>query len=254
MEILPRAVYAVDMGDPRINILVCGAIVVFALFVPMSLAAMALVLVYTSGTYAVSAGARDTARHFLRLLPFALLVVAINAVIVSGDTVFRLFASFAVSRQGLQSGVFLAARLGVIVTAAAALVRMTPPERFARALYLMACPVSPTLARRAALYGFLSMSFVPLFADEFERIRIAQSFRGGGLRGGLWHRAASIRLIVLPLILSAIHRSGQLAMVVELRELEMRLGDIATLSRPSPGALLFLGASVAILVVAGVVG
>ncbi|HEU4364076.1 MAG TPA: hypothetical protein VFT13_01290, partial [Candidatus Krumholzibacteria bacterium] len=62
---------------------------------------------------------------------------------------------------------------------------------------------------------------------EFQRVRLAQSFRGGDVGaaggGGLRRRAEAARASLIPLLVSAVHRSGQLAMVVELRDVRRRL-------------------------------
>jgi energy-coupling factor transporter transmembrane protein EcfT len=62
-----------------------------------------------------------------------------------------------------------------------------------------------------------------LVADEFQRIRVAQSFRGGNFAGGIWRRAETARAWLVPLLVSTIQRSGQLAITVELRDIRARL-------------------------------
>ena len=94
------------------------------------------------------------------------------------------------------------------------------------------------------------MSFVPLFGDEFHRIRHAQSFRGGGLQGGFRDRVDAVRLIVVPLLLSAIRRSEQLAMVVELRGLRVRLASANEFGRPRAGDYAFALATGAVITAA----
>jgi energy-coupling factor transport system permease protein len=76
------------------------------------------------------------------------------------------------------------------------------------------------------------MGFVPLFVDEIQRVRVAQSFRGGNLRGGMLQRAGSLRMWLVPVLMSAVRRSGELALAVELRDTRHRLVD----SIPAPRA------------------
>jgi energy-coupling factor transport system permease protein len=92
--------------------------------------------------------------------------------------------------------------------------------------------LSPSLAGRVAFFIFLSMGFVPLFVDEIQRVRVAQSFRGGNLRGGMLQRAGSLRMWLVPVLMSAVRRSGELALAVELRDTRHRLVD----SIPAPRA------------------
>lgn len=50
------------------------------------------------------------------------------------------------------------------------------------------------------------------------------------MKGGFRERIGAVRLIIVPLLLSAIRRSEQLAMVVELRGLRARLGRAGSFS------------------------
>src|SRR6188508_906729 len=83
--------------------------------------------------------------------------------------------------------------------------------------------VSPALASRVAFFMFLSIGFVPLFADEIQRVRVAQSFRGGELKGSMLRRAGALRMWLVPVLMSAVRRSGELALAVELRDIRHRL-------------------------------
>jgi energy-coupling factor transport system permease protein len=127
------------------------------------------------------------------------------------------------------------------------------PEEFAKSVFSLCRPVSATTASRLAFYSFLAFSFLPLFAREYERVRAAQSFRGAGLGGNFMRRVVSVRLLLVPLILSAIHRSGQLAAVVELRGLKDRIGEVAPPAKPAARDYIFAAVTVLVLVLAIVV-
>jgi energy-coupling factor transport system permease protein len=101
------------------------------------------------------------------------------------------------------------------------------------------------------MYGFISFGFLPLFADEIERIVVAQKFRGAGFDRGLVRRIAAARLLVVPLVVSAIRRSEQLALSVELRRVRSRIGGILVLENPTAKDCLFLVVTLAVLVAAG---
>ena len=53
---------------------------------------------------------------------------------------------------------------------------------------------------------------------------------GGDLSGGVWRRAETVRAWLVPLLVSAVHRSGQLAMAVEMRHIRERL--VRTIEAP----------------------
>jgi len=156
--------------------------------------------------------------------------------------------------EGIRAGAFFGVRLAVMVLALAALVRTTPADAFARGVHALLRPLSPAMADAAAMHGFLAMSFVPLFSDEFRRIRIAQSFRGASLARGVRSRVLSVRTLVIPLIISAIRRSEQLALVVELRGIRTRVSRGMRLPRPRGAAVSFGLLTLAVIVAAFVSG
>jgi energy-coupling factor transporter transmembrane protein EcfT len=128
-----------------------------------------------------------------------------------------------VSRQGFDDGVFFALRLGVMWVASASFLSASTPESMARGAFDVLRRFSRDAAERTALFVFLAIGFVPLLKDEFARVRVAQSFRTGPFSGNLWRRADVVRSWVVPILVSVIHRSGELAKTVELRSIRERL-------------------------------
>jgi energy-coupling factor transporter transmembrane protein EcfT len=237
--------------DPRIGVASFLAVVATALFVVSTTAAMAALAAYVLVLYAaVGTRFRAVGRHLARLTWVVALIVLLNGILVPGEPLLSAGDRTLISRAGTSAGVFFSLRLLVLYFATVLLLAVTPPVEFAKGAYAALRPLSERLANRIAFYGFLVLSFVPLFADEFDRIRLAQSFRGADFRGGLLRRADAVRALILPLVLSAIHRSGQLAAVVELRGLRDRVG--ASLPAGRPAARDFAFAAVTALVLAAV--
>jgi len=79
---------------------------------------------------------------------------------------------------------------------------------------------------------------------------VAQKFRGGGLDGGFFKKVRGVRLLFVPLILSAIHRSGELAAVVELRGIERTIGGILVLERATARDYAFIATTAAVVAAA----
>ncbi len=222
--------------DPRIGVASFIAVVATALFVVSTMEAMTALLAYVGVLYAAvsfGAGFRALGRHLARLWWVVALIVLLNGILLPGEALLSLGDRTVISRSGAAAGVFFSLRLLVLYFATVLLLAVTPPVEFAKGAYAALRPLSAKLANVVAFYGFLVLSFVPLFADEFERIRLAQSFRGADFRGGLLRRADAVRALILPLVLSAIHRSGQLAAVVELRGLRDRVGASLPAGRPA---------------------
>lgn len=219
--------------DPRLRVAVAGILVVAVLGPLRSTAAMAVVLAYTTVVYALTGGRLgDLAAHARRLAPFVVLIAVVNALAAPGHPLVIVAGHGVASREGLAAGVFFSIRLAVLYLGMAILVATTPPEDAAAAAHALLRPFSRRLASRVAFHAFIAMGFLPLFSDEIDRIRTAQSFRGGALTGGFVDRVRAVRLLVVPLVVSAIHRSGQLAMVVTLRNLEARVERMLPARRP----------------------
>ncbi len=233
-------------SDPRVAFIVASALVVAALTTIPDARGMLLALVFACVWLTVTEGVAKTARVIRGLLPFAVVIVVLNAVLVPGDPLLTIFGRRVTSQKGFQDGVFFALRLAVMLVATAAFLASSSPESMARGAYDMLRRLSKSAASRAALFVFLSMSFVPLFADELERIRVAQGFRGGDFSGSMRRRAETVRAWLVPLLVSAVHRSGELAKTVELRGIRERL--VTTIESPKLYAADLVLATAALVV------
>jgi len=210
--------------DARVQLVLLIAVVVASMTSVRSPAGMLLLWAFALLWHVLAARHTQATRRVLtRVAPLMIVVVVLNAVFVPGEAIVTLGGVRLASREGFDDGVFFALRLGVMLTALSAFLAGTTPERLARGIHDLLRRISGRAAREAAFFLFISMSFVPLFADELTRIRNAQSFRGANFSGSLWRRIASVRAWLVPLVLSAVHRSGQLSLAVELRDTRNRL-------------------------------
>jgi energy-coupling factor transporter transmembrane protein EcfT len=185
---------------------------------------MLIELAFVCAWHLVAGGRpRATLRALRRVVPFAIIIVAINALLVPGEALFTIAGRHIGSHDGLDDGIYFALRLAVMLMAVSAFLATASPESMARGAHDVCRRFSREAASRFALFVFLSMGLVPLVADEFERIRVAQSFRSGAFTGGLRRRADIARSWMVPLLVAAIHRSGEMAKTVELRSIRDRI-------------------------------
>jgi energy-coupling factor transporter transmembrane protein EcfT len=236
--------------DPRATIVAFSAVILACIAPGVSAAGLWTITLFAVGVM-LSAGANTMTivTQGRRILPFVLIVVVFNAIVVRGTALFSIGGIAVLSYEGFQSGVYFASRLIAMYISLAALLFTTPPEKFARGIFGLLKPLSPAIAQSAAFYGFMSMSFVPVFAREFERIRIAQSFRGVDLKRGVMSRVKSVRAILVPLIISAIHKSEQLAITVEVRGLRARFGHSLSVDKMRATDYVLIIAAVFVIVV-----
>jgi energy-coupling factor transporter transmembrane protein EcfT len=220
--------------DPRPKLLAYLIFVSGAMFAITTTAAMASALAYVVAVHAAARrGSRELVEDGRRLWVFVLLVVVLNGVTAPGRALVSVGGHEVLTREGLAAGVFFSLRLMVLYAATALLVRTSSPEELAAGIHASVRPVSGALADRLAFYAFMTMSFVPVFSEEMERVRVAQSFRGAPLSGRFIDRVRAAQLLVVPLVVSALHRSSQLAMVTELRGLQHRMSDVFAVAPPS---------------------
>jgi len=213
-------------SDPRALLVSVLLVVVASAVLVRTLPAMLGLFLFVLIWYAAAARRPGSIRAVLRrILPFAAVILVLNSVLVPGDALVRIGGHRIVSVEGAHDGVFFALRLGVMLLSVSLLLAATGPESLARGVHDMLRRISPSLAGRVAFFMFLSMGFVPLFADEIRRVRVAQSFRGGDIQGGMLRRAGSLRMWLVPVLMSAVRRSGELALAVELRDTRHRLVD-----------------------------
>ena len=185
--------------------------VVFDPLTPLAFLALALALGRTLGRIPVRLLARP-------LIPFWLLGATLllgNALFAnepSGATVLWSWGPLTATLEGALIGLSLAERSVAAAAYTLLLVMSTDPEELVRSLVQQA-----RLPPRFAYPALAAYRFLPLLAEEWESIRLAQRLRGLGRRPGPvgWCRERG-RLLV-PLLTSAIRRADQVALAMDSR-------------------------------------
>lgn len=127
---------------------------------------------------------------------------------------------FSLYNGGLKGAGWTAVRFFLMVLVASLLPLTTTPlaltdglERLLKPLGRLGIPV-----HELALMMSITLRFIPTIWEEAEKITLAQRARGGALdKGGLLRRLKSIVSILIPLFVSTIRRSEELAMAMESR-------------------------------------
>lgn len=124
------------------------------------------------------------------------------------------------SAEGALRGVLLCEQIAGIVLLLSLLVRTTSPIHLAEGLELLLKP----LARRrlpvheAVMMFQIALRFLPILADEFDKIRKSQLARGGGFhRGGVRARFGGVFPMLMPLFVTSIMRAQDLAVAMDSR-------------------------------------
>ena len=125
-----------------------------------------------------------------------------------------------ISQAGLERGIFYCIRLLLVVVASALLTLTTSSvqityavERILRPLKLFRFPVA-----EFSLMLSISLRFIPVLMEEFQKLLMAQAARGASLtQGSIKKRFNSLTSLLVPLFNSALDRADQLAIAMEVR-------------------------------------
>ena len=157
------------------------------------------------------------------------------------------------SLEGTSQGAVLTTRLALMVLTASLLTLTTSPidltdgiERLLKPLRKVKVP-----AHEVAMMMVIALRFLPLLAEEAERIKKAQMARGVEFEGGILKRLKNMVPILVPLFMSAFRKADLLSLAMEARcyrggegrtsfsELRFGLGDGLALA--TSGLLALVG-------------
>ena len=145
---------------------------------------------------------------------------ALNALMTPGTVLWRLPAlGYAVTAEGLERGALLCLRLGATVVTTSLLTLTTSPMELTDGLERLLKPLRAVgfPAHELAMMVSISLRFVPVLAEEAERLHKAQMARGADFSGNPIRRIQSLVPLLVPLFVSAFARADRLALAMESR-------------------------------------
>ncbi len=189
---------------------------VFALNSPFSLATLtvitaAAVVISKTGVLTVIKGLRP-------LRWFILFTVAITIFTTPGNTLWQ-WSIFHITDTGLISAARLAIKLILLVAGTSLMTLTTPPieltdgfARLLKPLKLIKVPVDDI-----AMMISITLRFIPMLADEAEKIIKAQKARGASFDAGGLKKVRAVIPLTVPLFISVLRRSEELALAMDSR-------------------------------------
>ncbi|MEW6266736.1 MAG: energy-coupling factor transporter transmembrane component T [Thermodesulfobacteriota bacterium] len=164
---------------------------------------------------ALAAGAGRNLRRVRNLMiTLVVMSVLIWLIFHPGRTLWFRLGPLLVMRDSFLYGLTVGLRLCCFILAAAAFLTSTPLEDFTLALARLGLPFRPSFALT------LAFRLTPLFIETGQDIALAQKARGLDLDSGSpWQRLRRHAPIIVPVIISGLRRSDQLAMALEARGL-----------------------------------
>ncbi len=205
--------------DPRTKLL--GTLIyLIALFLADGVCAYLLAALWLLGLVRLS---KVPLRYMLRGLKAILLLLALslcfNIFFTPGETLWS-FWILSVTREGLRQALKMGCRLLLLVLGSSLMTFTTTPtaltdglEQGLHFLNKIKIPV-----HEMAMMMSIALRFLPILAEETDRIMKAQMARGADFESGnLISRAKSLVPVLVPLFVSAFRRAGDMALAMGAR-------------------------------------
>ncbi len=205
--------------DPRVKLL--GVVIyIAALFIINNI----LGFIFLTGVLvALIALSEVPLKHILKGLRFVWFLVALaiffNLFFSTGDIIWKWWI-FSMSKEGILRAVFFALRLIYVIIGTALLTYSTLPTTITAGLEKVFKPLKVIKfpGHEIAMMMSIALRFIPILAEEINKIINAQLARGADFEtGGLIKKAKGMVPILVPLFVSAFRRATDLALAMEAK-------------------------------------
>lgn len=205
--------------DPRTKIFGMLAIMVALFFVNNWIGLVYAAVVVFAVLFASQMPLKFYIRGVKPLRWILLFTAAIQIFLTPGEIIWQ-WGILHITAEGVRLAIFMCVRLVLLVMTTSVLTLTTTPIVLTDAVENLLSPFKRigVPAHELAMMMTIALRFIPLLADETEKIMAAQKARGAAFdEGGLMDRARALLPILVPLFLSAINRASELAMAMEAR-------------------------------------
>lgn len=205
--------------DPRTKIFGMLAIMVALFFVNNWIGLVYAAVVVFAVLFASQVPLKFYIRGVKPLRWILLFTAAIQIFLTPGEIIWQ-WGILHITAEGVRLAIFMCVRLVLLVMTTSVLTLTTTPIVLTDAVENLLSPFKRigVPAHELAMMMTIALRFIPLLADETEKIMAAQKARGAAFNeGGLMDRARALLPILVPLFLSAINRASELAMAMEAR-------------------------------------
>lgn len=205
--------------DPRVKLM--GTLFfIISLFLNNSWTGYALIILCFIG--AMKASKVPPQFIFKGLKPVLILILfsaGLNIFMTDGTVLVRLWR-LRITLEGIQRAVFYSIRIVLLVLGSSLMTLTTTPtsltdglEKGLGFLKKLHVPVHDI-----AMMMSIALRFIPILTEELDKIMKAQTSRGADFEsGGIIKKAKSMVPLLVPLLISAFRRAGDLAMAMDAR-------------------------------------
>ena len=153
--------------------------------------------------------------RFIIILTFLL-----NVLFTSGDTLLWHWGIIHIYKEGIIFGLKMSIRLVYLVLSSSILTLTTTPNALTDAMEKSLRPLNKIHipVHEMAMMMTIALRFIPIIADEMDKIRKAQISRGADLEtGSIFKKAKNMVPILVPLLVSSFRRASDLALAMDAR-------------------------------------
>ena len=205
--------------DPRTK--VAGTVLyIISLFIGKSIAAYLLAGVFLAVMVKISTVPFSYMVRGLKAV-FMILIfsVVLNMFFIPGEVIVD-FGFCDISREGLQTAIFMAIRLVFLILGSSLMTLTTTPNQLTDGMEKLLKPLKKLKipVHEISMMMAIALRFIPILTEELDKIMKAQMARGAEFdQGNLIQKVKSVVPILVPLFVSAVRRANDLAMAMESR-------------------------------------
>ena len=149
-----------------------------------------------------------------------LITALCNLLFTQGEVTLISWKFIRITDQGIQNTIFFTIRLIYLVVGTSVMTLTTTPNKLTDGLEEGLKPLKKIKipVHEIAMMMSIALRFIPILAEEADKIKKAQIARGANFEeGGLIQKAKSLVPILVPLFVSAFRRANDLALAMEAR-------------------------------------
>lgn len=144
----------------------------------------------------------------------------LNLLLVRGtpETVVLQLGIYKMYQEGVDAAIQMAFRLGLIMSASFIMTLTTSVTDMSHGFQYLMKPFGKSAPQKLTLIMTLALSFIPILSTELTHVLNAQKSRGADLKvKGLGRKIDVIMTIAVPMFLSCLRRSEDIALAMEAR-------------------------------------
>lgn len=205
--------------DPRIKLIITIMMVVMTFFTMNYVSLMVITLL----TFSFILLSKIPMKIYLKGFKFIFMVIFFTAILnlffKGGEIIFQI-GIIKITKQGINSSIFIALRLLDLAVLSSVLTLTTMPTDLTYALEFLMKPLKRFKVDVSSLAMMITITlrFIPTIFEETGKIMNAQKARGSDIESGnLKERISSLIPVFVPLFVSSFRRAYELAIAMESR-------------------------------------